>query len=138
MSGFPFNHLAQQFSLYRGYYTGDGTGQPFVPQDAFQFQPNALPPFPQQPVDPSAAAFADLDDANKPMASTSGATRGRKRPPGEQAKFRRTRSGCYTCRSRRVKVCRLDWLRSPATDARCSVMRPGQHANVCVGRFRTY
>jgi hypothetical protein len=101
MSGFPFTSLAQQFNLYQGYYTVDNTGQPLVQPNAFQLQPNALP-FPQQPVDPG-AAFADSDDANKPMAST-GATRGRKRLPGEQAKFRRTRSGCYTCRTRRVKV----------------------------------
>ena len=104
MSGFPFTSLAQQFSLYPQYYTVDSTGQPLVQQNVFQLGPNAIPPFPQQPVDPGAAAFADPDDSTKPMPSTQGATRGRKRLPGEQAKFRRTRSGCYTCRTRRVKV----------------------------------
>src|ERR1700749_5024722 len=102
MSGFPFTSLAQQFSLYPQYYTVDSTGQPLVQQNVFQLGPNALPPFPQQPLDPGAAAFDP--DETKPMASTPGATRGRQRLPGGQAKFRRTRRGCYTCRTRRVKV----------------------------------
>jgi hypothetical protein len=108
MSGFPFTSLAQQFNLYPQYYTVDSTGQPLVQQNVFNLQGNPLPPFQQEHVDPSAAAaaaaFGDPDDPNKSMTSSQGATRGRKRLPGEQAKFRRTRSGCYTCRTRRVKV----------------------------------
>jgi hypothetical protein len=122
MSGFPFTSLAQQFNLYPQYYTVDSTGQPLVQQNVFQLQANALPPFPQQPVDPG-AGFADADDTNKPMAST-GATRGRKRLPGEQAKFRRTRSGCYTCRTRRVKVDLSDYSVSLTDAPQCDEARP--------------
>lgn len=39
--------------------------------------------------------------------NTHGPSRQRRRPPlgSEHVKHRRTRSGCYTCRQRRVKVC---------------------------------
>lgn len=51
----------------------------------------------------------------------------------EQKKHRRTRSGCFTCRSRRVKVCRprqiLMGFDFPLT-AVPSVMREGQYVNV--------
>jgi hypothetical protein len=46
------------------------------------------------------------DETSGPLGSAQGGSaRARRRPaPGEQVKHRRTRSGCYTCRQRRVKV----------------------------------
>lgn len=50
--------------------------------------------------------YADLDDPSRTMLPAQGSSRARRRPaPGaEHVKHRRTRSGCYTCRNRRVKV----------------------------------
>ncbi|KAH7062861.1 hypothetical protein BKA63DRAFT_188006 [Paraphoma chrysanthemicola] len=51
-------------------------------------------------------SYADqYEDFSGPLGSAQGANaRARRRPvPGEQVKHRRTRSGCFTCRQRRVK-----------------------------------
>jgi hypothetical protein len=50
--------------------------------------------------------MGQYDDVPGPMESAQdGNARVRRRPgPGDQVKHRRTRSGCYTCRQRRVKV----------------------------------
>ncbi|KAK8244426.1 hypothetical protein HDK77DRAFT_370449 [Phyllosticta capitalensis] len=49
-------------------------------------------------------AYADLDDGTRGMLPASNSSRARRRASGnEQVKHRRTRSGCYTCRNRRVK-----------------------------------
>lgn len=50
--------------------------------------------------------FPDMDDPNRALSPQQGSQRSRRRhPPGsEHVKHRRTRSGCYTCRQRRVKV----------------------------------
>ncbi|KAK7710121.1 hypothetical protein SLS57_008459 [Botryosphaeria dothidea] len=49
--------------------------------------------------------YADLDDPSRTMLPAQSSSRARRRPaPGaEHVKHRRTRSGCYTCRNRRVK-----------------------------------
>ena len=45
-------------------------------------------------------------DSDTSVPNLKGTVRVRRRPPpgSDQVKHRRTRSGCYTCRSRRVKV----------------------------------
>lgn len=57
----------------------------------------------------------------------------RKSAPGlDHVKHRRTRSGCYMCRSRRVKV-GLSVLPTSLCGSDCpnSVMKPGRFATVC-------
>ena len=52
--------------------------------------------------------YSDIDDPNRTMMSPQpGSQRSRRRQQSgsEHVKHRRTRSGCYTCRQRRVKVC---------------------------------
>lgn len=66
---------------------------PFVP-----YSDSQMPP-------PYVGQYEDVPGAMD-MAQ-GGNARVRRRPgPGEQVKHRRTRSGCYTCRQRRVKVSR--------------------------------
>ncbi|KAK7509608.1 uncharacterized protein IWZ02DRAFT_495080 [Phyllosticta citriasiana] len=49
-------------------------------------------------------AYAELDDGSRGMLPATNSSRARRRASGnEQVKHRRTRSGCYTCRNRRVK-----------------------------------
>lgn len=82
-----------------------GSYAPTLPDNPFQ--PGVTGPFVQyenigQP------SYADqYEDMSGPMGSAHGGNgRARRRPaPGEQVKHRRTRSGCFTCRQRRVKVC---------------------------------
>src|SRR4051812_38117931 len=51
-------------------------------------------------------SFSDLEDPSRTTIHPQGGTRGKKRsvPGPDHVKHRRTRSGCYTCRQRRVKV----------------------------------
>lgn len=60
----------------------------------------------------------------------------RKSAPGsEHIKHRRTRSGCYTCRSRRVKVLltrRLSPRQVPSPNLDSSAMKPARSANVSI------
>jgi len=57
-------------------------------------------------------SYSDLDDPNRAALPAQGASRNKRRPvPGaDHIKHRRTRSGCYTCRQRRVKVLFLQML----------------------------
>ncbi|KAK4909891.1 hypothetical protein LTR49_021376 [Elasticomyces elasticus] len=85
------------------------------PLDAFY--PNVPPPmYPPEPFPPrlhhlqtvsmeSLGAYSDYEDPNNPTPPQGqGQARSRRRPQGsEHIKHRRTRSGCYTCRQRRVK-----------------------------------
>jgi len=50
--------------------------------------------------------YSDLDDAGQASNSTQGASKSKRRPVHgpDHIKHRRTRSGCFTCRQRRVKV----------------------------------
>lgn len=70
------------------------------------FQPCAQPP----PQLNSASSYADLQylfgvqDSTMMPVSRSGRNRKRSNTGGDHVKHRRTRSGCYTCRGRRVKV----------------------------------
>jgi hypothetical protein len=100
MSGFPFN-VGQDLTFLPPYYTVDANGQPVL-QDGL-FMQNNVPEFQNNP---HAGVFIDYDDQNRTLSPSLGGSRIRKRtgPGGEPQKFRRTRSGCYTCRNRRVKV----------------------------------
>lgn len=76
----------------------DNPFQPGAPGPFVQYENIGQPSYPDQ-----------YDDASGPIGSVHAAnSRARRRPaPGEQVKHRRTRSGCFTCRQRRVKVCGL-------------------------------
>lgn len=85
--------------------------------------PNGLPAVPefyqQQPrlhhlqtmSNESLGAYPEYDEYNRPMlpgqGPSQGPVRSRKRAAhgADHVKHRRTRSGCFTCRQRRVKVC---------------------------------
>lgn len=99
--------------------------------------PGPFAPYPdphmQQPY------IGQYPDASGPMdASQDPNARVRRRPaPGEHVKHRRTRSGCFTCRQRRVKV--RPSLSLPVyaqakpladADVLCSVMKPTPCAKV--------
>ena len=49
------------------------------------------------------------------MSTINGPAASQKQGPVDQKKHKRTRSGCYTCRSRRVKVCVLNTFSSVVT-----------------------
>lgn len=105
MSGFPYDGLAQQLGLFPSYYTTDENGQPRIQTSNFIHNgpmPH-LPPY----VSESLSTGIRFQDPTHPLASAQGGSRNRRRvaASGEHVKFRRTRSGCYTCRNRRVKVC---------------------------------
>jgi hypothetical protein len=71
------------------------------------FHPGVPGPFVQYPDSHLQSGYVDqFDDGSGSMGGAQGANaRTRRRPiPGEQVKHRRTRSGCFTCRQRRVKV----------------------------------
>ena len=89
-----------------GYYPSDlplPTGDDNPPPHFYHNPP--LLTDPQNLSTANLARWFDLD-SNNSAAAPRGAARVRRRiPPGsDHVKHRRTRSGCYTCRSRRVKV----------------------------------
>jgi hypothetical protein len=75
----------------------------------------------------SASSYADLQylfgvqDLKMPPPKV-GRNRRRSNQGSEHVKHRRTRSGCYTCRSRRVKVCAYPSILSLSL-TRCSAMK---------------
>jgi hypothetical protein len=82
-----------------------GSYAPALPDNPFH--PGAPGPFVQYSDPHLQPVYADqYEDIPGSMGSAQGANaRARRRPvPGEQVKHRRTRSGCFTCRQRRVKV----------------------------------
>jgi hypothetical protein len=82
-----------------------GSYAPALPENPFH--PGAPGPFVQYSDPHLQPVYSDqYDDIPGAMGSAQGANaRARRRPvPGEQVKHRRTRSGCFTCRQRRVKV----------------------------------
>ena len=84
-----------------------GSYAPTLPDNPFQ--PGVSGPFVQYDNIGQPSYVDQYEDISGPMGSAHGANgRARRRPaPGEQVKHRRTRSGCFTCRQRRVKVCAL-------------------------------
>ncbi|CAN9136253.1 unnamed protein product [Alternaria alternata] len=80
-----------------------GSYAPTLPDNPFQ--PGVPGPFVQYENIGQPNYVDQYEDISGPMGSAHGANgRARRRPaPGEQVKHRRTRSGCFTCRQRRVK-----------------------------------
>jgi hypothetical protein len=94
-----------------------GSYAPGLPDNPFH--PGVPGPFVQYTDTHLQPAFLDQhDDVSGPLGSMQGANaRARRRPaPGEQVKHRRTRSGCFTCRQRRVKVTVLFSFLTTQTD----------------------
>ena len=83
----------------------------------------------------SLGSYSEFDDPHgRAMLPPQGPARPRRRhPPGaEHVKHRRTRSGCYTCRQRRVKVCAVFSYGLIWTNVlRYSVMRLDLYVTVC-------
>lgn len=79
-------------------------------------------------------------DGNSSMLGSKGAVRVRRRPPpgSDHVKHRRTRSGCYTCRTRRVKVRWFlgQYLLSRIHLTLVSAMRQVRSANVSLQVFQ--
>ena len=89
-----------------------GNYAPSIPENPFH--PRVPAPFVQYAEPLIQPNYTDqFDDGSGSMGAGQGANvRARRRQlPGEQVKHRRTRSGCFTCRQRRVKVPTLwPWL----------------------------
>ncbi|QDS69244.1 hypothetical protein FKW77_001785 [Venturia effusa] len=95
-------HNFPNYGMYAPYYSADRKRQPLVEPGSYyggglQFQ--------QPVVEPLTTQFPEFDDPSHAIlpAQGSGRTRRRVGPGGDHVKFRRTRSGCFTCRNRRVK-----------------------------------
>ncbi|CAK4031833.1 Adhesion and hyphal regulator 1 [Lecanosticta acicola] len=75
---------------------------PMMPPEALQPRRHQLQTLSME----SIGSYSDYDDPNRPMLPPQGPQRSRRRQAqsSEHVKHRRTRSGCYTCRQRRVKV----------------------------------
>ena len=126
-----FNPFGPGYSFTNQYYAVDEHGQRIT---------NYMPRVPQfSPHRPELmhTNFLGHDDPTRTMlpgAQNSARVRRKVGASGEQVKFRRTRSGCYTCRNRRVKVC----PRAPFTMTTntadvclvCSAMKRAQRVNV--------
>lgn len=102
MSGFPFTIVDKNFSFLPPYYSLDANGQPVVAQNVYAIQTGGFANF-SPTGDGLTSPFTDYDDPHR-TAGGSSRTRRRNGMPGDSGKFRRTRTGCFTCRTRRVKV----------------------------------
>ena len=97
-----FNPFGHGYSLMPPYYTVGENGQRLIPPTNYirglQGMPSHRPELNTN--------FLEFDDPSRPVLPAQGSARVRRRvgAGGEHVKFRRTRSGCYTCRTRRVKV----------------------------------
>jgi hypothetical protein len=102
----PFNSFNQHFSLLPPYYDLSENGHQVMGAAAY-VRAGGMQNFQTQRSESMSSGFIDFDDVNHPLLSAQGSARVRRRvgSAGEHVKFRRTRSGCYTCRNRRVKVC---------------------------------
>jgi hypothetical protein len=96
----PYRNFPQEFAGLFPPYFDDGQGQQSMQSAGFY---SGNPSYQQPLLDTS---FADFEEPNRSVLPAQGSSRVRKRvgAAGEHVKFRRTRSGCYTCRNRRVKV----------------------------------
>ncbi|KXS93645.1 hypothetical protein AC578_4208 [Pseudocercospora eumusae] len=76
---------------------------PMMPPEALQ-QPHRLQQMQTMSME-SLGSYSDYDEPNRTMLPPQAPPRSRRRQPqgAEHVKHRRTRSGCYTCRQRRVK-----------------------------------
>jgi len=124
-SGYPFTPQ---------YYAVDEHGQRLIPPANYM---PAVPQFSPHRPELMHTNFLGHDDPSRTMLpGAQGSARVRRRvgASGEQVKFRRTRSGCYTCRNRRVKVCpRPPFAMTTNTADVClvySVMKRTRHVSV--------
>lgn len=103
----PYNSFTQHFSLLPPYYDLGENRHPIMGAAAY-VRTGGLQNYQTQSSESLNSGFMDYEDVNRPMLAAQNSTRVRRRvgSSGEHVKFRRTRSGCYTCRNRRVKV----WL----------------------------
>jgi hypothetical protein len=120
MSGYypPTNNVPLQYYNVNPHIVPNSNGAPLprmIPETAYRpqgmlenpFQPGITGPFAPYAEHHMQADYGDMyEDVPAPPGSAQGANaRVRRRTlPGEQVKHRRTRSGCFTCRTRRVKV----------------------------------
>jgi len=94
------NPFGPGYPLMPQYYAVEEHGQQLIPQANYV----RLPPHTPELMHSN---FVPHDDSTRTVLPAQGSARVRRKvgASGEQVKFRRTRSGCYTCRNRRVKVC---------------------------------
>lgn len=99
-----FSTYPQNYAIVSPYYI-DEHGQQILQSPNYLHgvhQLHSIPP----PETLQPGAFVDYEEASLPLLPAQSSARVRRRvgAGGEHIKFRRTRSGCYTCRNRRVKV----------------------------------
>lgn len=99
-----FNPFGPGYPFIPQYYAVDEQGQRLIPPANYM---RGAPQFSPQRPELIHTNFLGHDDQSRTMLPAQGSARVRRRvgASGEQVKFRRTRSGCFTCRNRRVKVC---------------------------------
>lgn len=110
----PFQHYSVNANAVPDPNTRNGAPLPRIPDTSYTpglqenpFQPGVSGPFVQYTEQNIQSRYNEIyEDISGPLGSTQGSnSRVRRRAlPGEQVKHRRTRSGCFTCRQRRVKV----------------------------------
>ncbi|CAI6337554.1 unnamed protein product [Periconia digitata] len=84
----------------------DGSyGQPIPESPIYRSMPGAFVQYPEVPLQqqPYIGQYEDTPGPPMDNAQNNNARVRRRSGPGDQVKHRRTRSGCYTCRQRRVK-----------------------------------
>lgn len=88
----------------------------------------------------SMGSYSEFEGSSRATAPSQGTARPRRRQPqgAEHVKHRRTRSGCYTCRQRRVKV-RYDssGALSYADNIDHSAMKAIRPARVCLSIYES-
>jgi hypothetical protein len=94
----------------------DGSYAHGIPESpVYHGMPGPFVPYQDQQMQQS--YMGQYDDVPGAMDSAQGGNGRRRRPgPGDPVKHRRTRSGCYTCRQRRVKVSLVDSRDSSCPD----------------------
>jgi hypothetical protein len=101
---------------------------PTIQGQAFLGVSGETPPFNEPPI------TGHSQDTQELVVLDGSKSKGRKKStvanPGDVVKHRRTRSGCFTCRSRRVKVGYPSWLLRGQVANSSSVTRIDRSANV--------
>jgi hypothetical protein len=113
--------------------TSDGSYSHAMPESPlYQSMPGAYVPYPDVPLQQN--YIGQYEDASGPMdhAQNSNARVRRRSGPGDQVKHRRTRSGCYTCRQRRVKVSSSTINSKPKTTFRLTLAISVMSRALCV------
>lgn len=117
---------------FHPYLLSTPTSGAMYPPKTFYPEPHSIPSMPQQDLYPMRpylvrpyamngfGGYMDMEQPTPMITLHDKTPRSRRRyPPGSQpTKHRRTRSGCYTCRQRRIKVGPMvtATLRRPHTD----------------------